>query len=331
MANASLALPSERELELETLLRQRDKQISALTDELSSLQRKLPGTSDPPDDAAICIPSPILALLAPLVAHGPSTSTPAPLNSAILQRLKLLQTENDELYEHLRTSESTRAREEVVGLRKTVKRLESSLEDAEAKIAALTSKLDHGRLSLAKSVAQQQHQQRRSSTPDQRRSASPPRRSVPVANRPRERSREFDRERDRERERDRDRDREKDRERERERERDRDRDRDWDRDRDRDRGGVPTGPRAHKKPRLGPVENAGRKPGEGPGGAGGRNGNDGQRNVSGRNGIGGGRGGPPRGPGVPIRGSAAGSTQNGNAAQGQGQGGDRGLVQRLGL
>ncbi|CAE6412263.1 unnamed protein product [Rhizoctonia solani] len=338
MADVDLALPSERELELETLLRQREKHISTLTDEISSLRRKLPGASDPEDDATISIPAPILALLAPLVTHGPSTSTPAPLSNAITQRLKLLQTENDELYELLRASELARQREEVLGLRRTIKRLENQLEGklccvyltlyaadswtfssgAETRIAELNSKLDHGRMPLAKSVAQQQT---RSSTPDQRRSASPPRRSVPASSRPRERSREHDH---RERERDRDRDRE--RERERERDRDRDWDRDRERDRDRDRGNLPTGPRAHKKPRLGPPENGARKPGEGPGG-------NGQRSVSGRNGAGNaGRGGPPRGggPGLPIRGSAttASSTgQNGNP----GQGGDRGLVQRLGL
>ena len=96
-------------------------------DEISTLRRKLPGASDPADDAAICIPPPVLALLAPLVAHGPSTSSSAPLASAISQRLKLLQTENDELYELLRVSEAARAREEVVGLRKIVKRLEGLL------------------------------------------------------------------------------------------------------------------------------------------------------------------------------------------------------------
>ncbi|KAF8759726.1 WTAP/Mum2p family [Rhizoctonia solani] len=304
-----------------------EKQISALTywlqqDEISSLRQKLPGASDPEDDAVISIPAPVLALLSPLVTHGPSTGTPAPLSNAITQRLKLLQTENDELYELLRSSELARQREEVVGLRRTIKPgLFSS--GAEARIAELNSKLDHGRIPLAKSVTQQE-QHRRSSTPDQRRSASPPRRLVPASSRPRERSREHDRDRERDRERERDRDR--DRERERERDRDRDWDRDRERDRDRDRGNLPTGPRAHKKPRLGPSEGGGRKPGEGPGG-------NGQRSVSGRNGAGGGgRGGPPRagGPGLPIRGSAtsASSTgQNGNA----GQGGDRGLVQRLGL
>ncbi|GAB1519672.1 hypothetical protein RhiTH_002740 [Rhizoctonia solani] len=133
MADIDMALPSERELELETLLRQREKQISALTywlqqDEISSLRQKLPGASDPEDDAVISIPAPVLALLSPLVTHGPSTGTPAPLSNAITQRLKLLQTENDELYELLRSSELARQREEVVGLRRTIKRLEDQLE-----------------------------------------------------------------------------------------------------------------------------------------------------------------------------------------------------------
>ncbi|KDN38188.1 hypothetical protein RSAG8_09691, partial [Rhizoctonia solani AG-8 WAC10335] len=141
MADLDLALPSERELELETLVRQREKQICTLTDEISSLRRQLPGAFDPEDDAAICIPAPVLSLLAPLVTHGPSTGTPAPLHAAITQRLRLLQTENDELYDLLRASESTRQREEVVGLRRTIKRLEGQLEGAEARIVDLTSKL----------------------------------------------------------------------------------------------------------------------------------------------------------------------------------------------
>ncbi|KAF8605401.1 hypothetical protein BDV93DRAFT_554771 [Ceratobasidium sp. AG-I] len=328
MAHPGPVLPSERELELETLLRQRDTQISSLTDEISTLRRKLPGASDPADDAAICIPPPVLALLAPLIAHGPSTSSSAPLASAISQRIKLLQAENDELYELLRVSEAARAREEVVGLRKVVKRLEGLLADAEVKISDLSSKVDLTRAPpVQKSLTSvQQQPARRSSTPDQRRSASPSRRT----SRPRERSREHDRERDRDRDWD----------------RDRDRDRERDRERGADRGNLPTGPRAHKKPRLSatnttPVE-ANRKPegGQpGAGGAGGRNGSDGGgagRNVSGRNnGSGGGGGGaargggPPRGgAGLPIRGSATASAQNGNPS---GQSGDRGLVQRLGL
>ncbi|CCO27639.1 hypothetical protein BN14_01624 [Rhizoctonia solani AG-1 IB] len=137
MADIDIALPSERELELETLLRQREKQISSLADEISNLRRKLPGASDPEDDAAISIPAPVLALLAPLVTHGPSTSTPAPLSNAITQRLKLLQTENEELYELLRASELARQREEVVGLRRTIKHLEDQLEGAEARITEL--------------------------------------------------------------------------------------------------------------------------------------------------------------------------------------------------
>ncbi|QRW02130.1 pre-mRNA-splicing factor 38-associated hydrophilic carboxy-terminal protein [Ceratobasidium sp. AG-Ba] len=101
MADTDSGLPSERELELETLS-------------------------------------------ANATSRYPPSPTSAPLDNVIIQRLKLLQAENDELYDLLRASESARAREEVIGLRKVINRLETSLADAEAKITDLTpNKLDH--------------------------------------------------------------------------------------------------------------------------------------------------------------------------------------------
>lgn len=62
---------------------------------------------------------------------SPATSTPGTSSStvtaALVQRTKLLQEENDELYELLKSGETGKLREEVRGLRKVVDRLERAL------------------------------------------------------------------------------------------------------------------------------------------------------------------------------------------------------------
>ena len=49
------------------------------------------------------------------------------MNTALAQRAKLLQEENDELYELLKSSETGKLKEEVRGLRRAVNRLETAL------------------------------------------------------------------------------------------------------------------------------------------------------------------------------------------------------------
>lgn len=52
------------------------------------------------------------------------------VTTALTQRAKLLQEENDELYEMLKTGETGRLKEEVRGLRRAVGRLETALRGA---------------------------------------------------------------------------------------------------------------------------------------------------------------------------------------------------------
>ena len=54
-------------------------------------------------------------------------SSSSTVNIALAQRAKLLQEENDELYELLKSSETGKLKEEVRGLRRAVNRLETAL------------------------------------------------------------------------------------------------------------------------------------------------------------------------------------------------------------
>lgn len=62
-------------------------------------------------------------------AAGASTagSTNSTVNTALLQRTKLLQEENDELYELLKHGEVSKINDEVRGLRRVVSKLEMAL------------------------------------------------------------------------------------------------------------------------------------------------------------------------------------------------------------
>ena len=57
--------------------------------------------------------------------------------TALTQRAKLLQEENDELYGLLKRSETGRLKEEVRGLRRALKRMESAL-NGEWRVRAIT-------------------------------------------------------------------------------------------------------------------------------------------------------------------------------------------------
>ena len=68
-------------------------------------------------------------------AHAGSRSST--VTTALTQRAKLLQEENDELYELLKSGETGRLKEEVRGLRRAVDRLETALRgmsDASARL-----------------------------------------------------------------------------------------------------------------------------------------------------------------------------------------------------
>ncbi|KAI9512208.1 hypothetical protein F5148DRAFT_1164818 [Russula earlei] len=95
-------LPSSRELELEALLRKKDSQLAELTDEANALRQHLSTQPSP-------------SLTEPFVRSSSTT------------RAKLLQEENDELYELLKSSETGKLKEEVRSLRRVVNRLETAL------------------------------------------------------------------------------------------------------------------------------------------------------------------------------------------------------------
>lgn len=63
-------------------------------------------------------------------ANNNAQTSSSTATTALTQRAKLLQEENDELYEMLKTGETGRLKEEVRGLKRAVGRLETALRGA---------------------------------------------------------------------------------------------------------------------------------------------------------------------------------------------------------
>ncbi|KAG6821600.1 hypothetical protein H0H93_000109 [Arthromyces matolae] len=182
-----ISLPSSRELELETLLRQRDSQLSALTYEIKHLRRSIvslpeektttgqaladadadgapaPAPLSPTDP--VTLPPSLIAVLSPHLHINPGTSSIVSsksagnntVNAALLQRARVLQEENDELYTLLRVGEVGRLREEVKGLRRVVKRLEGALRESHQVITTLSNELDKTHTALLSSAQRASH------------------------------------------------------------------------------------------------------------------------------------------------------------------------------
>ncbi|KAG5648949.1 hypothetical protein DXG03_000298 [Asterophora parasitica] len=110
-------LPSSRELELETLLRLRDTQLAELTDELTHLRLSLashpgPSTSDP-----VTLPPALVSVILPhlrTTPAAPGATGSNTVNAALAQRARLLQEENDEMYDLLKQSETGKLKEEIL-------------------------------------------------------------------------------------------------------------------------------------------------------------------------------------------------------------------------
>lgn len=83
-----------------------------------------PSTTDP-----VSLPPALVSLLLPHInAHrAGSNGGGATVTTALTQRTRLLQEENDELYELLKHGETGKLKEEVRGLRRVVGRLEGAL------------------------------------------------------------------------------------------------------------------------------------------------------------------------------------------------------------
>ncbi|ETW83908.1 hypothetical protein HETIRDRAFT_123637 [Heterobasidion irregulare TC 32-1] len=139
-------LPSARELELEELLRRRDVQLAELNDEVAHLRQYLSTQPGPSKTDPVSLPPALVSLLLPHIntiaddAHAGSRSST--VTTALTQRAKLLQEENDELYELLKSGETGRLKEEVRGLRRAVDRLEMALRESHLVITSLSDELD---------------------------------------------------------------------------------------------------------------------------------------------------------------------------------------------
>ncbi|KAF9509480.1 hypothetical protein BS47DRAFT_1487927 [Hydnum rufescens UP504] len=137
------SLPTLREIELETLLQQKDSQLLDLTNDIKALRAYLPTQTISPDDP-INVPPSLVSLLAPLAVRKPPQSNlaSASLTAALKARVTLLQQENDELYSLLSTSTAGKLHEENKVLHKTISKLETALRESHTIISSLSAELD---------------------------------------------------------------------------------------------------------------------------------------------------------------------------------------------
>ncbi|KAH9853557.1 hypothetical protein C2E23DRAFT_868001 [Lenzites betulinus] len=152
-------LPMPRELELETLLRQRDAQVADLTDEVTHLRQFLANQPPPSTTEPTTIPPALMSLLLPHLNQPPTdaTSGSSTVTTALVQRVKILQEENDELYELLKTAETGRLKEDVRALRRVVQKLEGALRESHQVIAGLSAELERSQDSLLQAHGRQPH------------------------------------------------------------------------------------------------------------------------------------------------------------------------------
>ncbi|KAF9226580.1 hypothetical protein BS17DRAFT_800603 [Gyrodon lividus] len=156
-------LPTPREIQLETALRKRDAQVAELTSEISRLHQFLAVQPQPATTDHITLPSPLVSVLLPHINKAVSSggsSTSSTVSAALTQRVRLLQEENDELYELLKHGETGKLKEEVRGLRRIVDRLETALR-AQSKfwrlfLLNLRTELDKSYQSFQSSLRQKQ-------------------------------------------------------------------------------------------------------------------------------------------------------------------------------
>ncbi|KAF9057679.1 hypothetical protein BJ165DRAFT_1521039 [Panaeolus papilionaceus] len=137
-------LPSARELELELLLRERDTQLAELTDEISTLQHYIAKQPGPSITEPVSLPPALLAIILPHLNNTPadSTSGSSTVTAALTQRTRVLQEENDELYNLLKRSETGKLMDEVTGQQRIISRLETALKESHTVIKSLSTELD---------------------------------------------------------------------------------------------------------------------------------------------------------------------------------------------
>ncbi|KAG2116071.1 uncharacterized protein F5147DRAFT_675867 [Suillus discolor] len=153
-------LPTSRELDLETELRKRDAQVAELTDEVTRLREHLAAQGGASTTDSVTLPPALVSVLLPHINKAASSegtgvaSSSSTVNTALTQRVRILQEENDELYEMLKSGETGQLKEEVRGLRRVVERLEGALRESHQVIASLSSELDKSYESFQTSVRQ---------------------------------------------------------------------------------------------------------------------------------------------------------------------------------
>ncbi|KAF5344084.1 hypothetical protein D9758_008831 [Tetrapyrgos nigripes] len=164
----------------ETLLREKEDQIIELGDEVTRLRHYLSSQPGPSTTDPVTLPPPLVSLLLPHLHtqtdvhathsqlegssqsntassqvsgsqnHSSASTSSLPtsttasntMHTALSQRVKLLQGENDELYEILKQSETGRLKEEVQSLRRLVEKLEGALRESHTVIVSLSNELD---------------------------------------------------------------------------------------------------------------------------------------------------------------------------------------------
>jgi len=94
---------------------------------VARLQAHLPAQPNSSDTTPLSLPPAVSSILLSQLSTGSALSSSSTVVAALTQRARLLQEENDELYEILRFSETGKLREEVRGLRRLVQRLQSAL------------------------------------------------------------------------------------------------------------------------------------------------------------------------------------------------------------
>ncbi|KZT41196.1 hypothetical protein SISSUDRAFT_374643 [Sistotremastrum suecicum HHB10207 ss-3] len=170
-------VPTSRELELETLCRQRDKQIHALKDEVNTLRQYLAKQPGPSTSEAFSLPPTWLSFLHPLIRSAAESQMPQPgsasassksVTTALIQRVKLLQDENDELYSMLRHGEVGKLHEELAALRKVVARLETALSESHNVINSLSTELNASYETIHAFGAARDHETEPSASPQRK-------------------------------------------------------------------------------------------------------------------------------------------------------------------
>lgn len=100
-------------------------------DEANTLRQYLSTQPIPSLTEPLSLPPALISLLLTHIdaasAETDIRSSSSTVNTALAQRAKLLQEENDELYELLKSSETGKLKEEVRGLRRAVNKLETAL------------------------------------------------------------------------------------------------------------------------------------------------------------------------------------------------------------